>query len=587
MIKRIACVLHICLFLSTAGVSHGLVRFDFEQPYFIESGQVVKDHSLIRVGAVYHLFYLRGNPAVNIGHATSGDLIHWDLEPPVLYVEPGTWDEKALWAPEILQSPESQYYLYYTGVNNSFSQQTGLALSIDLAGWEKFPWPVYHPDPSWANWTDSTWSNGRDPFIFEYDGINYLLVTASTSNNKGAIASARSDDFVHWEDNGPIYVHDSWHAIESVQCIVKNSKFHLFFSEEAVGGTSHMYSNSLYNGWDISKRTIIDLGQAPEVDYFDGEYLLSRHGVYYHEDGSRTYMIRFDPLAWSGNTPFVPSLWPLRNKWNFVEGTAFLFQPTFENNPLARGDSIDVGFEGNCWIGTYERFQGPLTSFPQGDTQGDGPTGVIQSDPFVITGNSMNLLVGGGYYPAICYVAMRDASTGLFIFLETGADSDEMTRRYWDLTPHKGQTVYIEIADKSMDAFGHICVDDITESMDIINPVDPDDGSGRSRDRIGDISHNDQRKTEVVLHQNSPNPFNPITTIPYYLPAEAQVTLNVYNVNGALIRTLVNTREADGPHRVFWDGRNDYGALAAAGIYFYRLTVDGKMIDTKKMVFLK
>jgi len=586
--KRIACVWLICLVLIPASVSHGLVRFDFEQSYFKEPGKVVKDHCLIRVGSVYHLFYLRGNPAVHIGHATSTDLIHWDLQEPILDVGPGTWDESALWAPEIIISPSSQYFLYFTGVNHTFSQQTGLAASYDLFTWGKIPWPLYHPDPSWASWTDSTWSNGRDPFVFEHDGEKYMLVTASTKNNRGAIASARSSDYSNWQDAGPIYVHNSWHAIESVQCIYKDSKFHLFFTEETVGGTSHMSSNSLYVGWDISTRSIIDIGQAPEVDYFDGHYIFSRHGVYYNEDGSRTYLIRFDQLGWYGDTPYVNRPWPLAEDWNFIAGTAFFYQPVFGNNPAARGDSVDVGFQGDSWISSYERFQGPLTPFSQqGAAQGDVPTGLIRSHPFTITGNSMNLLVGGGDYPDLCYVGLVNASTGIFLFKETGNNTDEMSRRYWNLLPYKGKTVYIEISDQSSDAFGHICVDDITESMEILNSSDPIDASGKSRDKVWGTAGGNAWEKEISLSHNYPNPFNPVTTIAYYLPREARVRLYVYDVNGVRIRTLVNDGRSGGHHRTIWDGRNESGELVSAGIYFYRLAVNGKTIDTKKMVLLK
>jgi hypothetical protein len=587
MIKRIACVLQICFILFSASVSFGLVRFDFEQPYFNEPGLVVKDHCLIRIGSTYHLFYLRGNPAVDVGHATSTDLIQWNVQQPVLSAKPGTWNERALWAPEVMFNPPSEYWLYYTGVNNYFSQQTGMALSLDLYSWGEVPWPIYHPDPSWANWTDSTWSNGRDPFIFEHDGIIYQLVTASTNNNKGAIASATSTDFTNWIDQGPIYIHDSWHAIESVQCIYLNSKFHLFFTEETVGGTSHMCSDSLYNGWDISDRRIIDLGLAPEIDYIDGKYIFSRHGVYYHGDGSRMYTIRFDELIWGNNQPFVTNYWGLRHSWNYVEGTAFIWQPTFENNPSARGDSVNVGFVGNCWIGSYEKFQGPLTAFPQGHAQGDAPTGIIRSNPFVITGNSMNLLVGGGNYPDLCYVAMVKASTGEILFTETGENTDEMTRRYWNLIPHKLETVYIEIADKSSDVFGHICVDNIIESTNIIDAGHTEQGTGRARESVGGTSGIDRQTADIQLYQNSPNPFNPHTTISYYIPSRAHVSLHVYDVRGALIRTLVNKEESDGNHRVLWDGRNGNGTCVSAGIYFYRLTVGGRSADTKKMVLLK
>ena len=77
----------------------------------------------------------------------------------MLYVEPGTWDSLALWAPQVLPDPGGSggYVMYYTGVNNAFAQQSGIALSPDLFEWAKIPWPVYKPDPSWAQWDESVW----------------------------------------------------------------------------------------------------------------------------------------------------------------------------------------------------------------------------------------------------------------------------------------------------------------------------------------------------------------------------------------------------------------------------------------------
>ncbi|MCZ6538776.1 MAG: hypothetical protein O6922_02995, partial [Chloroflexi bacterium] len=91
-------VLVICL-ISTAVPAGALVKFDFEQKYFIDLGQESKDHTLIRIDGEYHLYYLRGNPALTIGHATSPDLIHWTIQPQLLSIgPPGSWDDKALWA---------------------------------------------------------------------------------------------------------------------------------------------------------------------------------------------------------------------------------------------------------------------------------------------------------------------------------------------------------------------------------------------------------------------------------------------------------------------------------------------------------
>jgi len=88
------------------------------------------------------------------------------------------------------------------------------------------------------------------------------------------------------------------------------------------------------------------------------------------------------------------------------------------------------------------------------------------------------------------------------------------------------------------------------------------------------------------LAQNYPNPFNPQTTIAFSIAQRTDVRLAIYDVNGALVRTLANESRAPGAYRLTWDGRNDNGASVASGVYFYRLTA-GSFTQTKKMVLLK
>jgi len=64
-------------------------------------------------------------------------------------------------------------------------------------------------------------------------------------------------------------------------------------------------------------------------------------------------------------------------------------------------------------------------------------------------------------------------------------------------------------------------------------------------------------------------------------------SLDIYDVNGALIKRLVNNKKTSGRHYIEWDGTNDSGRPVAAGIYFYRLIASGNIIDTRKMILLK
>jgi hypothetical protein len=94
------------------------------------------------------------------------------------------------------------------------------------------------------------------------------------------------------------------------------------------------------------------------------------------------------------------------------------------------------------------------------------------------------------------------------------------------------------------------------------------------------------RPTEFELSQNHPNPFNLGTEIKYDLQKRAQVTLEVLNLLGQKVRTLVNEHQPADSFRIVWDGKNDQGEIASSGIYFYRLEVDG-VSQTKRMVLLK
>lgn len=90
----------------------------------------------------------------------------------------------------------------------------------------------------------------------------------------------------------------------------------------------------------------------------------------------------------------------------------------------------------------------------------------------------------------------------------------------------------------------------------------------------------------TVLDQNYPNPFNPTTMITFGLSSDGEVLLQIFDVRGALVRTLENRFLPEGRHTVEWNGSNESGRPASSGIYFYRLkSVAGEI--TKKMILLR
>jgi len=89
-----------------------------------------------------------------------------------------------------------------------------------------------------------------------------------------------------------------------------------------------------------------------------------------------------------------------------------------------------------------------------------------------------------------------------------------------------------------------------------------------------------------ALFQNYPNPFNATTIISYALPTGAEVKLDIYNVLGQKVRTLVNEYQEAGIKKVEWDGKNEDGQRVASGVYLYNIRA-GSFHQTRKMGLLK
>ena len=88
-----------------------------------------------------------------------------------------------------------------------------------------------------------------------------------------------------------------------------------------------------------------------------------------------------------------------------------------------------------------------------------------------------------------------------------------------------------------------------------------------------------------ALGQNYPNPFNPSTLIPYQIPTAAHVRLEVFNVLGQRVATLVDGEQSAGAHTAQWDATDAAGRAVGAGVYLYRLTA-GRAQHTRRMVLI-
>ena len=90
----------------------------------------------------------------------------------------------------------------------------------------------------------------------------------------------------------------------------------------------------------------------------------------------------------------------------------------------------------------------------------------------------------------------------------------------------------------------------------------------------------------TALHQNAPNPFNPMTTIRFDLARKGPLRLHVYDVAGRLVRTLIDDTMEPGMHQTVWNGQDDAGRQVSSGVYLYQLLA-GEFRGTRKLVLLR
>ncbi len=176
---------------------------------------------------------------------------------------------------------------------------------------------------------------------------------------------------------------------------------------------------------------------------------------------------------------------------------------------------------------------------------------------------------------------------------------------YWDFT--LSSSVANEAVTLSFDTFGEIpqnfglyLVDfvterifDVTTSLTQAVTMHKNESARNFRFVVGNRSFLEKSSSGIpivplqyLLEQNFPNPFNPSTSIKYSLSHSASVKLEIFNVLGQKVKTIVNSFQPIGEYIARWDGTDNFGRKAASGVYYYRIEAN-EFTAIKKMTLIK
>ncbi|HEX7972948.1 MAG TPA: family 43 glycosylhydrolase [Anaerolineales bacterium] len=177
-----------------------------ERPGWYPTSFGLKDHDVFWYDGYYYIIANDVPGEDRFAYGRSKDLCAWEELSPVLPQRtPGAADERAVWAPNVLQEGDT-FYLYYTGVTLEFTQRILLAETktpSDPASWQP-KGTVFQPDHPGMLWQDKTFADSRDPSVLKADGLYYLYYTGrDTSGGILGLSSATSPDGP-WKDWGAV-----------------------------------------------------------------------------------------------------------------------------------------------------------------------------------------------------------------------------------------------------------------------------------------------------------------------------------------------------------------------------------------------
>jgi hypothetical protein len=240
-------------------------------------------------------------------------------------------------------------------------------------------------------------------------------------------------------------------------------------------------------------------------------------------------------IVWKATAEYLNTHWYRAYKIPSIHPNAFsvLFDQYYNMN-----------VDGNSFIGVVLDDANTSLSFTIHNQSGYG-----QSYTYTLSDNN-------GWFNVSSDTVNIDDNENIIVTLEPMVEPDSVTSLTMDIWP-----IHHEYALKSMNH-------DVYRIGGVLSEMEPN------------------IPTEYALFHNYPNPFNPITTLRYYLPDDMNVKITIYDIMGRVVKTLINSSQNAGYKSSQWNATNDAGQPVSAGVYLYTIEA-GQYRQTKKMVLLK
>lgn len=327
---------------------HGDVRLGAFTEVLSIPGRYLNDHCLIRHDGLWHLFAIIGlvddKREVSIAHATSPDLMRWDVLPDAMHLT-GTWPEiGSIFAPYVIEH-DGRFFMLYSAADEWTSQRICLAISDDLVTWERHPGnPVIVPSLSWSKWPGhglptpaelgvpnleagpgrrafaerfgGTYGGCRDPHVIRLDDGRFVAYWVSRmqerfGHNLVCVAASISHDLLHWQEVGPVFSMEAWLfdeepslEIESPCIVQKDGRYWLFFKH---GWWTHYVASD--SPLDFEGRETDRLGfvHAAEVFHWEDQWWITHCSGdprdFRYRDTNRTRGLFLGRLDWPEDRP--------------------------------------------------------------------------------------------------------------------------------------------------------------------------------------------------------------------------------------------------------------------------------------------